>query len=84
MVRFEKDKKGEPVFTLSITGSKEKYIDTVKALLFYLGQADDNTITNQWERHNLCSLISDMLPDEDQIINTEEYKILKEYQTSKK
>jgi hypothetical protein len=79
MVRFEKDKNGEDIFTLSIKGEPEKYIAIIKSLLYYLSMADDSVIIHQSERYDICSLISDMLPNEKQIISSEEYEIFQQF-----
>ena len=72
MVKFNDDN----TFTVSIEGCNGAYIDTIKALLTYVGQGDDNYIS-QNELYYISNLIASMLPNPEQIINKEDAELLK-------
>lgn len=76
MVQFNNASSTQASFTVTIEGDKEDYLSTIKALLTYLSQVDEDTIQNQSDRYSICFLISSMLPDSQQIMSVEEMKLL--------
>lgn len=72
MVKFDKNNS----FTVSIEGESAVYVDTIKALIAYLGNTDDNYISNN-ERFCVANLLTSMLPNPEQIINSEDIELLR-------
>ncbi|NDV79860.1 hypothetical protein [Dysgonomonas sp. 511] len=72
MVKFNKDN----TFSVSIEGCGDTYIDTIKALLSYIGY-DDGDILTKDERYYISNLIASMLPNPEQIINSEDIELLR-------
>lgn len=56
----------QDVFTFSIAGGAEDYLQTIKALLGILGGVS-NDFLHDGDRYYICALIGDMLPSCDQI-----------------
>lgn len=57
---------------------KTNYMDTIKAILRCMGNVDKELLTED-ERFWLCSLVSEMLPSDEQIMNVEDIERLREY-----
>lgn len=76
MVRFNEGKIGS--FTVTIEGQQDNYIETIKSLLYIISVTTDRDFLSQKELYDVCRLISDMLPDPNQIINPEDAALLKE------
>ena len=77
MVVFN-DKQREVQITLSC--DRYEYLDTIKAL----ADAISDSPTDVEYRYLLCSLIKDMLPDFDQLINRDEAAQLENLKTQNK
>ena len=65
-------------FSVTITGGKDEYIETIKNLLFVLSNCDSSVNLSQMELYNICNLISCMLPENEQIINMDDVELLKQ------
>lgn len=72
MVNFNENN----TFVVSIEGCNKVYIDTIKALIGCLSNTDENSISNN-ERYCIGNLLDSMLPHPEQIINSEDAKLLK-------
>lgn len=73
MVKFDNTNHN---FSFEVTGSQSEYIETIKALLFFMGHCQTGYDTTN-ETYYICNLIDGMLPDGRQIINLDEAEYLK-------
>lgn len=75
-VQFNKDERS---VSLTMKGYDEcDYMQTIKALLTVMGGVEDDFLSQE-KRFRICQLIEEMLPTDEQILNIEDIKRLKEY-----
>lgn len=80
-VKFNKKERS---VSLTITGYDEcDYMQTIKALLTVMGGVEDDFLSQE-KRFRICQLIEEMLPSDEQIMNIEDVKRLKEYDKNSK
>lgn len=77
MVTFNKDKIASS-FTVTIEGDKTEYIETIKSILFLLGQYQSDILLTQDKLYFLTNLVSCMLPEDEQIISKDDVNLLKQ------
>lgn len=77
MVKFNQSNgKGTPdSFTITAKGQKDEYIETIQALTNVLGGVEADFLTDR-DRYLICSLIADMLPNPEQIVDIEDMELL--------
>ena len=63
-------------FTVTISGDKDAYIETIRTILLLLGQYQSDIELRQSDLYYICNLIDYMLPDSDQVINKNDVELL--------
>lgn len=82
MVQFKSNNNNKECFSFDVIGNQTVYIDTIKALLFFLGHCNADYEVNN-ELYCISNLIDGMLPDESQIINLEDVELFQKFKEQK-
>ena len=82
MVQFKKNDKNIDTFSFDVIGSQMVYVETIKALLFFMGHCQSGCDMTS-EAYYMCNLIEGMLPDERQIISVEDADLFEKFKQQK-
>lgn len=82
MIQFKTNDKNIDTFSFDVVGGQMVYVETIKALLFFMGHCQSGYDMTS-EAYYMCNLIEGMLPDERQIISIEDADLFEKLKEQK-